>query len=99
MISELRYEALPSEIAKFLIVTNGFIAFRKPQQAKHGEAKADSRNLEVFSGSCPIRSSTVESMIRDGLLELVGRESMTGEGALENFELTTAARDWAAAYR
>ena len=99
MISELGYEALPSEIAKFLIATNGFVAFRRTQQVKHGDAKADSGNSEVFSGSCPIRPSTVESMIRDGLLKLVSCESTTDEGVLENFELTTLARDWATAYR
>jgi hypothetical protein len=99
MISALGYEALPSEIAKFLIATNGFVAFRRTQQAKHGDAKADSKNSEVFLGSCPIRPSTVESMIRDGLLKLVGCESMTGQGILEYFELTAAARDWATAYR
>jgi hypothetical protein len=99
MISELGFEALPSEITKFLIATNGFVAFRRTQQVKHGDAKADSRNSEVFSGSCPIRPSTVESMIRDGLLKLVSCESTTGEGVLENFELTTLARDWATAYR
>jgi hypothetical protein len=99
MISELGYEALPSEIAKFLIATNGFVAFRSTQQAKHGDAKADSRNSEVFLGSCPIRPSTVETMIRDGLLKLVSCESMTGEGAMEYFELTAMARDWATKYR
>jgi hypothetical protein len=99
MISALGYEALPSEIAKFLIATNGFVAFRRTQQAKHGDAKADSKNSEVFLGSCPIRPSTVESMIRDGLLKSVGSENVNSEGILEYLELTETARAWAMAYR
>ncbi len=99
VISGLGYEALPSEIAKFLIATSGFVAFMRTRQAKQGDANAHSKNSEVFVGSCPIRPSTIESMIRDGLLKLVGSESMTGEGVLEYFELTEAARDWATAYR
>jgi hypothetical protein len=99
MISALSYEALPSEIAKFLIATNGFVAFVRTRKPKHGDAKAHSRNSEVFVGPCPISPPVIERMIHDGLLEFVGCESMTGEGVLEYFELTKTARDWAAAYR
>ena len=99
MISELGYEALPSEIAKFLIATNGFVAFIRNRQPKHGAAKAHGRNSEALVGPSPINSLTIESMIRDGLLKSVGSENVNSEGVLEYLELTEAARAWATAYR
>jgi hypothetical protein len=96
MISELGHEALPSEIAKFLIATNGFVSFMRN---RHGEAKAHSRNSETLVGPFAIRSLTVESMIRDGLLKSVGSENVNSEGILEYLELTETARAWAMAYR
>jgi len=94
MISKLGYEALPSEIAKFLIATNGFVSFMRN---RHGEAKAHSRNSELVP--CAIRSLTIECMIRDGLFKCVGSESVNSEGVLEYLELTEKAREWATAYR
>jgi hypothetical protein len=99
MISELRYEALPSEIAKFLIATNGFVSFMRNRQPKRGEAKAHSRNSEALVGPCAIHSLTIDSMIRDGLLKCVGTENVNSEGVLEYLELTEVAREWAIAYR
>ena len=91
MISALGYDAPPDEISKFLRATNGFVAFMRTHEASYRTAKAQSRNLEVFDGQCPLSASTIEKMIADGLLKFVGVESMTVVGVLEYYEPTEKA--------
>lgn len=92
MISELGFDAPPAEITRFLIATNGFIAFMRTREAAYRTAKAQSRKSDVFEGQCPLRPATVESMISDGLLGFVGVESMTVVGVLEYYEPTEKAK-------
>ena len=92
MVSELVYEAAPAEITRFLLATNGFVAFMRTGHGRDQDAKAHSRNEQVFVGRCPILPATIETMIADGLLTFAGCESMTGEGMLEYYEPTEKAK-------
>ena len=92
MLSELPYEAGPGEITRFLIATNGFVAFMRTRHGTDQDAKAHSRDAKVFVGRCPVLPDTIENMIADGLLTFAGCESMTGEGILEYYEPTDKAK-------
>lgn len=92
MESALRYDSSAGEITTFLIATDGFVAFMRTREVEERTAKVHSKNAEVFVGQCPVRASTIEKMIADGLLGFVGCESMTVAGVLEYFEPTDKAR-------
>ena len=92
MISELEYDAAPNEIIRFLVATGGVVAFMRTRHGKDQDAKALSRNAQVFAGRCPILPATIETMIAGGLLAFAGCESMTGEGILEYYEPTEKAK-------
>jgi len=78
---KLSPKATPTEIARFLVATSGYIV-----RTKDRFATAYSRNVEVFSYL--VLDTTVKKMIEDGLLRFV---RSTIDGKSNYYELTDKA--------
>ena len=79
---KLHHKATPTEIISFLIATDGYVV-----RTKDRLATAHSRKAGGFA--CLILDSTVDKMISDGLLCLIGPPD---NGKSQRYELTEAAK-------
>ena len=79
---KLHHKATPTEITSFLVATEGSVV-----RTKDRLATAHSKKAGVYA--CLILDSTVDKIISDGLLCLIG---IPDNGKSQRYELTDAAK-------